>query len=155
MSKKHTRQTCFYDYISPEPNSGCWLWMGPDNGRGYGRVWAKNVIGKRAAYAHHISLLFERGIAVADGHVVRHRCDIGFCVNPDHLSVGTQIDNIADRQARSRQARGTRTAQCRLTPEAIHDIRSRAVPQAEYAKRYGVTPGHICRIQSREKWGHL
>lgn len=90
----------------PEPNSGCWLWLGALFVSGYG--WFQRGHRKQpGARANRISWELHRG-PIPDGLCVLHRCDNPSCVNPDHLFIGTQLDNIADRDRKGRQARGVR-----------------------------------------------
>jgi hypothetical protein len=77
----------FHAKYIPEPNSGCWLWDGWVNGRGYGRF------GK--GLAHRISWELHRG-PIPAGMNICHKCDVPPCVNPDHLFLGTQTDNMRD-----------------------------------------------------------
>ena len=80
------------------PFSGCWIWMGA-SGERYGLMWA----GRKRAMAHR-AVLTTKGIEIPPGMEVMHSCDVGFCVNPDHLSVGTHQDNMTDmvRKGRAR-----------------------------------------------------
>lgn len=84
----------------PEPNSGCWLWLGPIDPNGYGRI-SKRTFGFILAhrYAKH-----EAGNDVK-GVCVLHRCDNPICVNPDHMFLGTNKDNSQD-MVRKGRARG-------------------------------------------------
>lgn len=85
------------------PFCGCWIWSG--SGERYGTTWFD---GKRIL-AHH--LLFRlAGRSIPEGMEVMHSCDTGLCVNPDHLSVGTHADNMADmvRKGRARAPSGER-----------------------------------------------
>lgn len=78
------------DKLSPEPNTGCWLWLGFEN-RGYGYVWFDG----NARRVHRIiyDLLRE---PIPEGMSVLHGCDVPLCCNPDHLFLGTQRDNMDD-----------------------------------------------------------
>lgn len=77
--------------ISPEPMSGCWLWLGSLTTSGYGEV----KIDRRARLAHRVVWTLERG-AIPLGGDLLHSCNQATCVNPAHLRVGTQADNNAD-----------------------------------------------------------
>lgn len=81
----------FMKYVSPEPNSGCWLWIGGlAQPQGYGRFAHPN---KRDAYAHRVSYeMFVGSIPV--GYHVDHLCRVRCCVNPKHLESVTQQVNI-------------------------------------------------------------
>lgn len=72
----------------PEPNTGCWLWLGAVNKGGYGTI----SIGGRTALAHRVSFELARGRA-AGALVVDHRCRVRHCVNPDHLRAITGREN--------------------------------------------------------------
>jgi hypothetical protein len=89
----------------PEPNSGCWLWTGFDNGKGYGLLSIRNRA-KREHYnllAHRVSWVLHNG-EVPAGALVLHKCDVRCCVNPDHLFLGSPQDNTQDMIAKGRRS---------------------------------------------------
>ncbi|UOF77959.1 endonuclease [Caudoviricetes sp.] len=75
----------------------CWLWLASTRGAGYGQFWT----GERLEDAHRYSYRMHKG-AIPQGQVVMHSCDNRLCVNPDHLSLGTQKDNLLDMYAKGR-----------------------------------------------------
>lgn len=83
-----------------EKSDCCWNWTGKPN-NGYGMIG--DTSGKMI-YAHRFSWELHNGSKVPSGLVVRHKCDNKMCVNPDHLEIGTQKDNIADMINRGRKA---------------------------------------------------
>ena len=109
MEKTRAR---FEAKFTPEPNSGCFLWLSGISGSGYGAFWD----GSRQRGAHCVAFELCRG-PIPEGMLVCHTCDEKSCVNPEHLFLGTHADNMADRDAKGRQAKGDRSGP-RLHPES-------------------------------------
>ena len=93
---------------------GCWLWLGAKSPDGYGML---NVRDHRGTNAHRIAYALKVG-DIPSGFSVLHSCDNRLCVRPDHLFLGTQLDNVKDmaKKGRDRKAMGDRNAS-RLYPE--------------------------------------
>ena len=143
----------FEDNVEFEPNTGCWLWSSTVNPYGYGNYY----YGGKAYMAHRYSYTIYKG-KIPKGLVVRHTCDTGICVNPAHLLIGTQQDNIDDRQRRGRQryAVGTQLPHAKLTEEQIPEIRKLegVMSQRKIAALYGVTQHPIGMIFINKSWKH-
>lgn len=126
-----------------DPETGCWNWQGRKT-RGYGRLGfggEKNLLASRFAY--------EAFVAVPPKHLnVCHRCDNPSCVNPDHLFVGTQADNVADMFAKRRDGKSG----AKLSADEIAAIRSSSEQQSALARRYGVVPTTISNIRKGVSW---
>ena len=136
-----------------EPNSGCWLWEAGVDNKGYGRITVSNK--KKMELAHRVSWMLHNN-QVPSGFVL-HRCDNTYCVNPDHLYVGTQKDNMLDRSQRGRMPdqRGEKSHRAKLTASQILAIRSDPRAQSLIAADYGVSPSAISLIKLRKKWSHI
>lgn len=91
----------FDAFVMPEPNTGCWLWMGACNSFGHGHYHTYVDGKKRNMNAHRYSWTIHRG-PIPEGMCVCHSCDVPQCVNPDHLFLGTDKDNMVDRDRKGR-----------------------------------------------------
>jgi hypothetical protein len=89
------------DYIEPEPMSGCWLWTASLGPKGYGQISAFIDGCRRLWRAHRLAWRLFRGTIPTDRYVL-HSCDTPCCINPDHLWLGTQADNLADNRRKGR-----------------------------------------------------
>src|SRR5262245_23352848 len=84
------------DRYIPEPNSGCWLWIGSIAKNGYGRLG-------RGIFAHRV--FYERAVGrIPRGFEVDHTCSVRSCVNPAHLQAVNRIANVALAVERRRRA---------------------------------------------------
>lgn len=81
----------------PEPNTGCLLWTETIRSNGYGAITFKN----KPILSHRLSWQISFG-QIPKGVSVLHKCDVRACVNPDHLFLGTQKDNILDMMFKNR-----------------------------------------------------
>ena len=141
----------FFLSFVPEPNSGCWLWLGAEHGsNGYGKI---KVDGK-SMQAHRYSWLFHNG-PIPDGICVCHRCDIPTCVNPTHLFLGTNKENNDDKIKKGRHIKGADHPLSKLKPVDIFAIRAAVGTDTEIAKKYSVDRALIKRIKDRIVWKHI
>jgi HNH endonuclease len=130
------------NYI-PEPNSGCWLWLG---GHSRNRAVYLQTTAARVSWKLYIGL-------IPIGLDVLHRCDNPLCVNPDHLFVGTHSDNMVDMVKKDRHAKVKKRGEAHgITKLSDHDfteiVQLRGHMTAkEIAEAYGVTPAYVSHIQ--------
>lgn len=135
----------------PEPNSGCWLWLGTLHEGDYGEF---RIRGGRRVRAHVWSFK-NAGSKVPRGKFVLHTCDIRCCVNPDHLYAGTKKQNTADAIARNRFPTGVHHHFTTLTEQDVRAIRIDSRVQTAIAKEYGVGQMTVCNIKRRKTWRHV
>lgn len=103
--RERTLQERFDEKWMPEPNSGCWLWLGANDNRfGYGKFCFRG----RNQMATRVSWFLRHGALPEPKLNMCHKCDTPACVNPDHLFLGTQSDNQLDsiRKGRHKYSRG-------------------------------------------------
>lgn len=149
---------------SPEE---CWVWTGTKSGIGYGRFGFK----KQAFAAHRLAFFLEYGIDPGD-LLVCHKCDNPPCCNPNHLFLGTHLDNVRDciskkrhcfgeRKSKAMKARefsGPHNPNCVLSEQEVHMIRehfNNGMTQTALAPIFGVSQAHISKIVRRVWWKHL
>lgn len=134
----------------------CWLWTAATNEHGYGVMRPAGRRSGPTAKAHRVSAELA-GLDI-DGKNVLHACDNPPCVNPAHLRVGDQRENVRDAMSRDRHVRGSRNGVAKLTEADIPEIRRRAAAgetQNSIAARFGVTQMSISRIATGKGWRHV
>ena len=90
----------FWDKVQPEPNSGCYLWLGAVSSAGYGLQWHEG----KCWQAHRLAYL--KTFGELPSHLfVCHKCDNRLCVRPEHLFLGTNMDNLNDAISKGRLKR--------------------------------------------------
>jgi hypothetical protein len=147
----------FWARSIPEPMSGCWLWMGGVQSKGYGLM---NFRGRKW-YAHRLALHLS-GRDPGDLCVL-HRCDNPPCVNPDHLRIGTSADNTLDMIRKGRglwpgprnPRRGQNGTTAKLTAAQVAEIRfllAGKMSQRAIGARYGVTQATVSDIRCGRTW---
>lgn len=128
--------------------SGCWMWRGAAPGK-YGSINrdGKTIQAHRAIY----ELMFG---PIPDGLHVCHRCDRPGCVNPDHLFLGTNLDNVRDSHQKGRhravkQHWGEGNPNCKLSEADVDEVRRLHTNGFNYeriAEQFGCGPTHVSRI---------
>lgn len=141
-----------------EKVGGCLIWTGTKSKKGYGLI----RIDGTWKLAHRVSYAFYVG-EIADGKIIRHSCDTPACINPDHLLIGTQADNMTDMRSRGRSnyAKGADTGNAKITEAQVIEIRAtyqrgiRGFGVHVIAKRYGLSKPAVRAILERKSWKHV
>ncbi len=133
----------FNEKWTPEPFSGCWLWIGGVRDDGYGQF----IVSRKVLRAHRVSYLIHVG-AIPNGNCVLHRCDTPLCVNPAHLFLGTVADNNRDRAIKCRSAG-------KLSKDQALVIRNLKLSGQALAREFGISAAQVSRIKNTKKWKHL
>lgn len=147
----------FWDSVDKKGENECWEWTRARASNGYGSVWD----GSKSQLAHRVAWVLTNGI-IEDGMFVCHTCDNRGCVNPDHLFLGTNTDNMRDCVAKGRNfvPRGELAKNSKLTDQKVLEIRSlwaakSGIKQTELAKIHNVKSSVISRVVNNKCWRHV
>jgi hypothetical protein len=158
----------FWDHV--EKSDGCWIWTGSRRAFGYGRT----IVNGRPIAAHRAAWEQTHG-PIPDGLLLLHTCDNPPCVRPDHMALGTQIDNLRDMTAKGRRAvgdrhpshlnpalrQGERHGGHLLSESDVITIRNSTIrgfrrgDLTKLAKTHGVTVSAIWDVVHGKSWRHL
>jgi hypothetical protein len=131
----------------------CWNWTGGTNDDGYARI----RVNKKKVLVHRLIFQIATGESIAD-KVIRHTCDNPLCQNPSHLLSGTILDNVNDRNARGRQAKGIKIAKSKLSEKQVNEIRRKYTPRIvtykKLAAEFGICLRQVWMIVTKRNWRH-
>lgn len=136
--------------VAVDPTTGCWLWIGYIQSKGYGQI---EVCGK-LLLAHRFAWTVYHDDTEPVG-LLLHRCDTPACVNPEHLFEGTHMDNHLDAVAKGRvdpmavSRHSHKPRRRKLTDDQVRQIRSGLDSDLGYARRFGVARNTVCNIRNR------
>ena len=136
-----------------EPDvNGCTLWTACTNEDGYGTFGYMGRVVRAHRYA--------AGMVDWPPEIqTRHLCNVPACVNPEHLTFGSNADNVRDKVEAGRQPKGVDHGRAKLTEDQVLEIRSRyaagGVAYRSLGRDYGVDGSVIGRIVQRKLWSHL
>lgn len=147
-------------FLKTKPGlNGCLDWIGAKGGNGYGRIRIKSKL-----YLPH-RIIFEAFYGKNPGNfMVCHKCDNRFCVNPNHLFLGTRSDNMRDCYEKGRlpknlkNSRGEGVGTSKLKNSDILKIKSfleKGLSQSHIAKIFFVHRSQINRIAKGKAWKHF
>lgn len=143
-----------YDVIQRGFKTPCWIFNVDINAKGYGQM----TIDNKKIRAHRISWMLHNG-SIPKGIFICHQCDNRPCVNPDHLFMGTNNDNMKDAAIKGRFPKrvGEINPSAKLTRDDVLFIRSNphGMTGRALAKRFSMSPSAISCIILRKSWPHI
>ena len=143
-----TRRERFEGLIEVKDN-GCWLWIGGLTRGGYGNFrWDTTKVRR----AHRASWEIYKE-TIPEGLQVCHRCDVVSCVNPDHLFLGTQTENLKDMVNKGRHK--SHKACAKISWEdvrKIRELRLQGMKLQPIADMFLIGADEVCRIVNNKRW---
>lgn len=149
----------FFSRLGSKNQSGCIEWQSTTDRYGYGFItfMPEGAAGGITLKAHRIAWEYANG-SIPEGMHVLHKCDNPKCCNPDHLFLGTQLDNNRDMKEKNRNTRGNMRKDAKLNPDDVRRIRSMqesGIQQSRIAEHFGVSRSTVCQIVKRDRWAHV
>ena len=161
----------FWSHVAIGSPDECWLWTGVKPSSGYGNFGLAAGPGQRrlTVTASRVAWVIANGREIPlinnaghHGTCVCHTCDTPLCCNPAHLWLGTNRENLQNRDRKGRQgratARGEKSASAKLTESNVFDIRALyaagGVTMDSLADRYSVSGNTIWQVVRRKSWRH-
>jgi len=140
-------------YVELGPDE-CWPWLRSLAAKGYGQI--KRTGERKQFFAHRVAFELATGIEPGKKQVC-HSCDNMKCVNPKHLFIGTQKDNLQDMKRKNRHLFGEKNNQHVLSEKEVLQILTLkgVASQRDLAVRYGVCQSTIAKIHLGQRWQHL
>lgn len=133
--------------------NGCFICIShKQDAHGYPRVKIRGI-----QYKIHRFVYQECFGDIPNGMVIRHTCDNRLCINPEHLLIGTNYDNVKDMTKRGRNAKGERNGNSVLNTDQVKQIKSMIgiKSNAKIAKIFNVGVTTIANIRIGKTWRHV
>lgn len=147
VGKEAPPEERFWRFV--EKTDSCWLWTGTRINKGYGHF---NAGKEKKILAHRFSYIMHKA-PIPEGMFILHSCDNPPCVNPEHLRVGTKIENSNDMIIRGR------VYNAKITIEIADKIRAEYVlgeiSHRELGIKYGISQTRVCAIVNNKSWVRL
>jgi len=146
----------FMRKVDKRGDDECWEWLSVKLPSGYGKF----QLNYKNPLAHRVSWAIHKG-SIPSGMCVCHKCDNPSCVNPNHLFLGTRLDNVRDmdKKRRGNRAKGSNHYKSKLVESDAIKIRelykTGNYSRIELGKMFGVSDKNIHPIVNRETWKHV
>lgn len=165
---KYTKEQCKSVFLNKtrDDENGCLRWIGSMKASGYGRA---TYLGKNDMQAHRVSWMIFRG-EIPDGLMVCHTCDNRYCVNPNHLFLGTHQDNMTDgvkkkrflhgeaRRAANNPRKGLDHHNVVLNPDLvlqIIELKKSGKSYSQIQELIGISRGTALDVVKGKTWAHI
>ena len=134
--------------------SGCWIWKGSALVNGYGQFGRYPL----ASTTAHRAMWESVHGPIPTGFDICHRCDVRPCINPEHLFLGTRLENMRDAAAKGRVQRGESRYNSKLSESSVLQIRACSLRRGDLTKlasEFNVNQQTVGDVVRRRSWRHL
>ena len=151
-----TEEQRFLKRVNVGAPNECWEWTASRQQQKWHGQW-RNKAGQIELVHRASWRMFKCDIPA--GMFVLHKCDNPACVNPSHLWLGTQSDNLHDMwtkgRARPQTSIGEKHGMSKVTESIVREIRESSLSGVDLARKFGITPTTVCDIRKRRTWDHI
>ena len=140
-------------YAMPLPWSGCHVWLGSVDRYGYPKM--SLGVQQRALRVSRLVLSKKVGRSLSSSELACHSCDNTLCVNEQHLFLGSHADNVADKVAKNRQAKGSKHGRSKLTEDQAKAVKYSTKPTRVLMQEFSVSKATVEQIRSGMYWRHV
>jgi hypothetical protein len=134
----------FWHHVDKKSDAECWNWKGHLDKDGYGSLRTP----KTQVRAHRVSFQIHNDQSI-DGLIVRHLCNNPSCVNPAHLAVGTQVDNMRDRELAGNTPRNEAHKNCKFSDLIVEAVIAGTGTYKQIADRFSMSESQVGNIKRK------
>lgn len=154
--QRKTPMERFIEKIKVDPEFGCWIWQGSFNGSVKTHQYAQfNVGNDKEEKTAHIWAYKQFIGPISSGLNCCHRCDNTHCVNPFHIFLGTQADNMQDAVIKGRFKRNGQSKLDEISVQRIRAQWSMGFSLLALSKKYKIDPQTVRSVILRKTWKHV
>lgn len=133
-----------------QKTGSCWLWTAGKFTNGYGIFMLKRLATSQInTQAHRVAYVLAKG-SIPQGQVVMHTCDVRACVNPAHLILGDQSENVRDAAAKGHYS-GARPSTQKISDAQVLAIRQSTESSVTLASRFGLSLGYVSMLRNSKR----
>jgi hypothetical protein len=146
------QQDAFWKEVASKEIESCWNWTGYILKSGYGQIKIDYINYRSHRIAYYLTYDID-----PVNRFVCHSCDNPRCCNPNHLFLGTPLDNSTDMVLKERVAhqKGEKHGQAKLTEAQVYFILKSSETPTKLAPRFGISPSLVSKIRHRKVWKHV
>ena len=154
----------FFEKVERIPFLSCLVWVGATkNIYGHGVMGSGQGKGAKLVPAHKLAYMLEHSLEEVPSLHALHRCDNPWCVNPEHIYLGTHQDNMADARSRGQLGPGRNSglrngSNCKLSEQQVQLLRQPSIKRGQlslWAREWGISNTQITSIRGYRKWKHI